>query len=342
MNDTPQMTDFLKDHGLTLTRLGYLRSMGRSRSMTAAAEAESISLPTLSHELSEIEARLAAPLCDRSRRTVVLNQAGRFLAAQAAEILDRLEKVAAETKDIAEREAEAAAAKAAEIKAAQVAAQAVAASDASDAILESLKGKTIAVEDPIARNPDFVALAKRLGLRVRGRSNGIEASDIWPFPNQALIDGKVDFLLEWHGEPRAWGDGTVRGVLIGEDPFEYVLVRDDDPLAKKKSVGLASLRRRRCDSVDMIRDRLLGKLMTLGLDHLPFIDLERTFAGEGRRSCAIVPASIGKRPPSGYVALPCKALATSASIYLKLRSGVPAVEIESGHWLGAALRGLLL
>jgi DNA-binding transcriptional LysR family regulator len=57
--------------------------------MTAAAQAEGISLPTLSHELSEIEARLGAPLLDRSRRTVVLNEAGRFLAAQATEILDR-------------------------------------------------------------------------------------------------------------------------------------------------------------------------------------------------------------------------------------------------------------
>ncbi|HEX6467783.1 MAG TPA: LysR family transcriptional regulator [Streptosporangiaceae bacterium] len=80
---------------LDLTRLRVLVALARTGSVTAAARELHYSQPSVSHHLARLEAETGAKLVQRAGRGVRLTDAGRQLAARAAEILGRLE--AAET-----------------------------------------------------------------------------------------------------------------------------------------------------------------------------------------------------------------------------------------------------
>lgn len=79
----------------TLRQLRYLVAIADTLSFRRAAEICHVSQPTLSTQLSELEARLKVQLVERSRRRVVMTPLG-------AEIADRARRVLREVSDIAE------------------------------------------------------------------------------------------------------------------------------------------------------------------------------------------------------------------------------------------------
>lgn len=81
---------------LHLQHLNYLRAVSRTRTLSEAAAALSISQPALSQALDEIERRLGMPLFERVGRRRRLNQDGESVAAFATEVLARAELFAAE------------------------------------------------------------------------------------------------------------------------------------------------------------------------------------------------------------------------------------------------------
>lgn len=329
----------MSDHGLTITRLGYLRAMAESHSMSAAAQLAGITLATLSHELTEMEKNLGMPLCDRDRRPVVLNAAGRCLARGAIDILVRLDGHVAEAHRVQMHETEKALARD-EARRAD-AARAIEAAPVGAHRLGRLKDMQIAVEDPIGLNPIFLAMARAFGLKVRSRARS--AIHIWPHPNQALQRGMIDLLLEWHGTPEPnWLEKAPVGIRVGDDPFGFVLVPENDPLSTKRTVGRTELAKRTCYSVEMVKDTLLDKFMKMRLSHLPLVDLESAFMERPLQSCAVVPASIGWNPPKGYCSIPSKVLKTPATLFLKLRRNMPEEELHEARILTFALRGALL
>jgi DNA-binding transcriptional LysR family regulator len=331
----------MRNHGLTVTRLRYLRAMAESDSMSRAAQLAGITLATLSHELTEMEKALGLSLCDRDRRPVVLNAAGRSLACGASDVLDRLDAHIAEAHQVARREAKAAKAMAEARRAETTAARAIEVAPVAAHGLGRLKDMRIAVEDPIGRSPVFLAVAKAFGLMVAARTSS--AFDIWPHPNHALCRGTIDFLLEWHGvlDP-SWPEKGPIGIRVGDDPFGYVLVQKGDPLAMRKTIGRSELAKRTCYSVDMVRDTLLNKFMKMRLPHLMLVDLESAFDEDPLHSCVVGPASIGRNPPKGYRSMPSKVLETPATLILKLRRDMRGEGLHEARMLAAALRDALL
>ncbi|MBC8012840.1 MAG: LysR family transcriptional regulator [Methyloceanibacter sp.] len=331
----------MSHHGLTITRLGYLRAMAESHSMSDAAQLSGITLATLSHELTEMERALGQSLCDRERRPVVLNAAGQSLALAGAKHLDGLEAAVAEARDVGAREAEKTRAGEEARRAEAAAAYALEAAPVPAHMLGRLKGMRIAVEDPLGRNPAFLAVADAFGLDVRSRTR--TAHEIWPHPNHALYRGMIDFFLEWNGTPHPrWPEKGPIGIKVGEDPFGYVLVPEGDPLATRKIVGRTELAKRTSYSVEMVRDRLLDKFMKMRLPHLMLVDLESAFAEDPLHSCVVAPASIGRNPPKGYYSIPSKVLDTSATLFLKLRGDMPEEELHEARMLAVTLRAVLL
>jgi DNA-binding transcriptional LysR family regulator len=331
----------MSDHGLTLTRLGYLRAMAESHSMSEAAQRAGITLATLSHELTEIEKALGLSMRDREHRPVVLNAAGRSLALAGAKHLDGLEAAVAEARDVGAREAEKARGMEEARRADVAAAYALEAAPIPAHMLGRLKGMRIAVEDPIGRNPAFLAVADAFGLDSRSRTRA--AYEIWPHPNDALCRGTIDFLLEWHGTGHnRWPEKGPIGIKVGEDPFGYVLIPEDDPLATRKTVGRTELAKRTSYSVTMLRDTLLDKFIKMRLPHLMLVDLESAFAEDPLHSCVVAPASIGRNPPKGYCSIPSKAIETPATLFLKLRRDIPEEELHEARMLAVTLRAALL
>jgi molybdate transport repressor ModE-like protein len=80
---------------LDVTRLRVLEAVARHGSVTAAARELNYAQPSVSHHLARLEAETGATLFQRAGRGIRLTDAGRTLAARAAEILGRLD--AAET-----------------------------------------------------------------------------------------------------------------------------------------------------------------------------------------------------------------------------------------------------
>ncbi len=81
---------------LTLKGLRVFRAVARNGSLQATAQQTGLSISTVSHHLSRLEAHLATPLIDHDRRPMVPTPAGlQYLAAveQALTALDRAEAV---------------------------------------------------------------------------------------------------------------------------------------------------------------------------------------------------------------------------------------------------------
>src|ERR1700748_234021 len=81
---------------LDVTRLRVIDAVARHGSVTAAANELHYSQPSVSHHLARLEAETGAQLLQRAGRGIRLTEAGRLLAARAAEILGRIEAADAE------------------------------------------------------------------------------------------------------------------------------------------------------------------------------------------------------------------------------------------------------
>ena len=76
---------------LTLQQLAYVREVGRSETVTAAAGRLAVSQPALSQALAELERRLEVSLFDRSGRRLRLTEAGERVVRLADEVLGHAE-----------------------------------------------------------------------------------------------------------------------------------------------------------------------------------------------------------------------------------------------------------
>src|SRR5512138_3554343 len=81
---------------LDVNRLRVIDAVARHGSVTAAARELHYSQPSVSHHLARLEAETGAQLIQRVGRGIRLTEAGRLLAARAAEILGRIDAADAE------------------------------------------------------------------------------------------------------------------------------------------------------------------------------------------------------------------------------------------------------
>ncbi|TDW86737.1 LysR family transcriptional regulator [Kribbella sp. VKM Ac-2566] len=81
---------------LDVTRLRVIDAVARHGSVTAAARELHYSQPSVTHHLGRLEAETGAQLLQRVGRGIRLTEAGRLLAARAAEIIGRIDAVDAE------------------------------------------------------------------------------------------------------------------------------------------------------------------------------------------------------------------------------------------------------
>src|SRR3954465_8562428 len=81
---------------LDTTRLRVIDAVARHGSVTAAARELQYSQPSVTHHLARLEAETGAQLLQRVGRGIRLTEAGRMLAARAAEIIGRIDAVDAE------------------------------------------------------------------------------------------------------------------------------------------------------------------------------------------------------------------------------------------------------
>ncbi|WP_329002456.1 LysR family transcriptional regulator [Kribbella sp. NBC_00709] len=81
---------------LDVTKLRVIDAVARLGSVTAAARELHYSQPSVTHHLSRLEAETGAQLLQRAGRGIRLTEAGRMLAARAAEIIGRIDAVDAE------------------------------------------------------------------------------------------------------------------------------------------------------------------------------------------------------------------------------------------------------
>ena len=81
---------------LDVMRLRVIDAIARHGSVTAAAKELHYSQPSVSHHLARLEAETGAQLVQRVGRGIRLTQAGRLLAARAAEIIGRSDAAGAE------------------------------------------------------------------------------------------------------------------------------------------------------------------------------------------------------------------------------------------------------
>ena len=81
---------------VTLVQLRVIDAVRRHGSVTAAAKELQYTQPSISHQLSRLEAQLGAQLLQRVGRGIRLTPAGRLLADRAAEIIGRVDSATAE------------------------------------------------------------------------------------------------------------------------------------------------------------------------------------------------------------------------------------------------------
>ncbi|NUP83959.1 MAG: LysR family transcriptional regulator [Nonomuraea sp.] len=81
---------------LDVVRLRVLVAVARQGSLTAAAKELHYAQPSVSHHLARLEAETGAKLIQRVGRGIRLTEAGRLLAARAADIIDRIDATAEE------------------------------------------------------------------------------------------------------------------------------------------------------------------------------------------------------------------------------------------------------
>ena len=84
---------------MSFDHLRLFRDVAQSRSLSRAAALNGVSQPAASQHIHEVEARLGAPLLDRSTRPLALTPAGRLYAELCRDVLHRQEEfeVAIET-----------------------------------------------------------------------------------------------------------------------------------------------------------------------------------------------------------------------------------------------------
>src|SRR6185436_6431328 len=81
---------------LDVNRLRVIDAVARHGSVTAAAKELHYSQPSVTHHLGRLESETGAQLVQRVGRGIRLTQAGRLLAARAAEIIGRIDAAGAE------------------------------------------------------------------------------------------------------------------------------------------------------------------------------------------------------------------------------------------------------
>ena len=85
---------------MDINQLKQFISVAQTMSFTEAAKRNSLSQPTISHNISELEKQLGARLFIRTKRSVVLTDAGRELLPRALEMVDIAENTAFRIKQI--------------------------------------------------------------------------------------------------------------------------------------------------------------------------------------------------------------------------------------------------
>ncbi len=86
---------------MELRHLRYFLAVAQHRSFTRAAEELHIAQPPLSQQIQQLERELGALLFDRSARQVELTQAGEVLRERAQQVLQLVDDMAAEVREVA-------------------------------------------------------------------------------------------------------------------------------------------------------------------------------------------------------------------------------------------------
>lgn len=85
---------------MTLSQLKTFAAVCRHMSFTAAARELYLSQPAVSRQISALEEELGLPLFTRSRNTIFLTDAGRHLSRELVPLIDRLETVLGQARQI--------------------------------------------------------------------------------------------------------------------------------------------------------------------------------------------------------------------------------------------------
>lgn len=86
---------------MELRHLRYFLAVARHRNFTRAAEALHMAQPPLSQQMQQLERELGATLFDRSARQVELTQAGEVLLVHALRLLEMVDDLTAEVREVA-------------------------------------------------------------------------------------------------------------------------------------------------------------------------------------------------------------------------------------------------
>src|SRR4030095_15689453 len=86
---------------LNLRQLQSFVTVARLGSFTRAARLMHLSQPALTKQVRQLEETLGVRLCDRSTRTVELTRIGNELAPVVTQLLQEIEAVVANTKELA-------------------------------------------------------------------------------------------------------------------------------------------------------------------------------------------------------------------------------------------------
>ncbi|MCB1953497.1 MAG: LysR family transcriptional regulator, partial [Rhodocyclaceae bacterium] len=86
---------------MELRQLRYFSAIAKHGSFSKAAEQVFVAQSALSHQLAQLESELGARLFHRSRRGVVLTEAGRVFLAHATAILRQVEDARASVMNVA-------------------------------------------------------------------------------------------------------------------------------------------------------------------------------------------------------------------------------------------------
>ncbi|MBU2286033.1 MAG: LysR family transcriptional regulator, partial [Gammaproteobacteria bacterium] len=85
---------------VTLRQLRVFRAVAEGRNFSRAGDLIGLSQPAVSRSILELEAQLGLKLLDRTTREVALTDAGQALALRLERVLDELEQVLAEVRDL--------------------------------------------------------------------------------------------------------------------------------------------------------------------------------------------------------------------------------------------------
>jgi DNA-binding transcriptional LysR family regulator len=88
-------------HAISLRQLRVFQAVAESSHFSRAGARVGLTQPAVSRSIAELETQLGIRLLDRTTREVVLTEAGRGLAARLDRVIDELDQVLADVRDLA-------------------------------------------------------------------------------------------------------------------------------------------------------------------------------------------------------------------------------------------------